>query len=374
MNKKSLLAFILGVVTGLCTLVLFGFMVSTLNQNTPVTPLTHQLTTVLSSETNLSSDGRDVFIPQQLTLENIFSDNHEWIATLSAARIRTVIATGDVLPARTVNYKTVTKNNFTWPYEKTADVLKNADITLINLETPIIADCPLTNTGMIFCGDPKNIEGLIFAGIDIANFANNHAGNQGIEGVSETVSLLDSSGIDVAGVTGPIYREVKGMKFAFVGYNEVDVQSGVSHADEELIVQELQEANNNANIVISSFHWGAEYTTDITERQRRLAHLAIDNGADLIIGNHSHWIQPVEIYQGKLIVYAHGNFVFDQMWSQKTREGIVGKYTFYDDQLVDVVFMPVLIEDFGQPTLLENEEKTTILQDLYRTSTSLPIE
>ena len=57
-----------------------------------------------------------------------------------------------------------------------------------------------------------------------------------------------------------------------------------------------------------------------------IAHLGIDSGADLIIGNHPHWVQAVEVYKGKYITYAHGNYIFDQMWSYETRVGVIGKY------------------------------------------------
>lgn len=111
-----------------------------------------------------------------------------------------------------------------------------------------------------------------------------------------------------------------------------------------------------------------EYTDQPTQRQKELAHLAIDTGADLVIGNHPHWIQPVEIYKNKLIVYAHGNFVFDQMWSAKTREGIIGRYTFYGDRLIDAEFLPVQINDFGQPRFLTGETKSVLLEVLKQQS------
>ena len=99
-----------------------------------------------------------------------------------------------------------------------------------------------------------------------------------------------------------------------------------------------------------------------------MAHLAIDSGADLIIGNHAHWIQPLEIYKDKLIMYAHGNFIFDQMWSQETREGVVGKYTFYNKKLVDVEYSPIQIDDYGQPHFVEGEQKERMLKNLHKIS------
>jgi poly-gamma-glutamate synthesis protein (capsule biosynthesis protein) len=107
-----------------------------------------------------------------------------------------------------------------------------------------------------------------------------------------------------------------------------------------------------------------EYTNYPTARQKDFAHLAIDSGADLVIGNHPHWIQPVEIYQGKLIMYAHGNFIFDQMWSEQTRLGVVGRYTFYEGRLVDAEYLPIKIYDYGQAQFLTEPDRTTILKQL----------
>ena len=95
-----------------------------------------------------------------------------------------------------------------------------------------------------------------------------------------------------------------------------------------------------------------------------MGHLAIDSGADLVIGNHPHWVQPIEIYKDKLITYAHGNFVFDQEWSLKTKQGVIGMYTFYNNHLVDVEYLPLQIEDFGQPYFLTGEAKQNILSSM----------
>jgi len=312
------------------------------------------------------------FIPQLLSLNQIFSHDHDWTATLSAQKLRTMIATGDVIPARSVNFKTIQAGDWRWPFLKTALVLKNAEITFINLETPLIDNCPLTNRGMIFCGQSRHIEGLKFAGIDVVNLANNHAGNYGPEGIASTRELLEEADMLAVGLQNPTYKEVNNIGFAFLGYNHIYPNLAyLSWAEEEKIRQEVALAKQNAEIVVVAFHWGVEYVSQPTPIQQQLARLAIDAGADLIIGNHPHWIQPVEIYKNKLIVYAHGNFIFDQMWSQKTREGVVGRYTFYEDRLVDVEFLPIQIDNYGQPHFLEGINKQSILKEMERQSLEL---
>ncbi len=307
-----------------------------------------------------------------LDIDKIFSTDHTWINKLPTEKIRTAVATGDIIPARSVNSKVLQYKNFNWPYLKTTEVLKNADITFINLETPLIENCPVTSEGMVFCGDVRNVEGLTFAGVDIASLANNHAGNYGTSGVEKTKELLNKNGIMVTGLGGEIILDIRGIKFAFLGFNDVTKpQPGISNVEEEKVKEEITNAKTKADVVIVTFHWGTEYQAQPDQRQKYLGHLAIDAGADLIIGNHPHWIQPVEIYKDKLITYAHGNFIFDQEWSQKTREGVVGKYTFYDKELIDVEFLPVLIEDYGQPYFLDKEDKSKILEEMKQQSEKL---
>jgi len=266
----------------------------------------------------------------------------------------TLIATGDILLGRAVNYRTVTKNNFDWPFENIKDILKAGDVTFINLEGPLIKNCVLTQIGMRFCGDIRNAEGLVNAGVDVVNLANNHAGDYGTKGIRETIELLNSKGIKTIGTGKAEIIKVKGQKLAFLGYNHISghLSAGIAWADEEAIVEDIKTARKIADIIIVAFHWGTEYVTQPTVKQKELAHLAIDSGADLIIGNHPHWTQPVEKYKGKTIIYALGNVVMDQMWSLKTRQGEIAKFVFKDKKLIEMELIPVLIEDYGQPRLM----------------------
>lgn len=328
----------------------------------------------LSLESGFINSKQDSKLPKDknlnLTVDEIFSENKQFEG-LDSGKIITLIATGDVIPARSVNFQSTQRKSFTWGFEKTADVLKSADITFINLETPLMKNCQLTQEGMKFCGSDRNIEGLLLAGADIANFANNHSANYGKEGIDETKKLLEDNGILVTGLSGAVVKEAKGVKFAFLGYSDIEKTPLVSIAEEEKIKLEVAKARESADAVIVQFHWGTEYVTAPEERQKFLGRLAIDSGADLVIGNHPHWIKPVEFYRNKLITYAHGNFVFDQEWSQKTKEGVVGKYTFYGKDLIDAEFLPVEIKDYGQPYFLEGEKKQKILNEMYQESKKL---
>ncbi len=325
--------------------------------------------TIASNTTTLP-----LYTPSLPTISQIFDNEKINIATLPANKIRTIIVTGDIIPARSVNTGVLRRNNPLWPYEKVQAGIKalNGDITFASLETPLIKDCPPTDEGMIFCGSDKNIEGLKYIGVDIVTMANNHAGNHGEEGVLETIQSLQQNGIKVTGINGALYQDIKGMTFAFLGYNDISKdQPGIADAEDARIKKEITEAKQKADVIIVQYHWGEEYRSQPDDRQKYLGRFTIDAGADVVIGNHPHWIQPIEIYKGKLITYAHGNFIFDQMWSEETKQGVIGKYTFYENQLIDVEYFPIYIQDYGQASFLEGEEKETILQNMFEESKKL---
>ncbi|MFC1711081.1 CapA family protein [Patescibacteria group bacterium] len=301
------------------------------------------------------------------TLESIFSQNHLHVNRLPKDKTITIITTGDVIPARTVNYKMTSLNNFKYPFEKTANFLQSSDLTLINLEAPLINNCPLTTEGMIFCGDQRFIEGLIFSNINTVNLANNHIFNWGVDGVNQTINLLEKNKILTFGARENqlAVKTIKNTKIGFLGWNLLN------NFDQEKIINTIKEAKSNVDLLFVSFHWGKEYVSFPDLWQINLAHLTIEAGADLVLGNHPHWIQPVEIYKEKLIIYAHGNFIFDQEWSKETKIGIVGKHTFYQNRLVDSQFFPIFISDYSQPEILKNQLEEEVLNKLENLSYSL---
>ena len=311
--------------------------------------------------------------PPALSLQELFHPSYH--VPLDPSRFRTLLVTGDVIPARGVDYFATVRHDFLWPFRPTAAYVANADITYINLETPLFAGCPVNpNSGFTFCGDARFVDGLTLDGVDVANLANNHLSNYGAEGINLTQQLLNSHGILTSGLGPVAVINVRGIRFGFIGFN------GVGRAiDKVALKASIERARQLADVVVVQFHWGKEY-----ERQPMpdphvptpddpvaIGHLAIDWGADIVIGNHPHWYQGVEVYHGKLITYAHGNFVFDQMWSEETREGVIGTYTFYGTQLVAATWKAYRIYDYGQPVFMNPKDSATALQTMEAASDQL---
>ena len=308
-----------------------------------------------------------------LSLQSLFHPTH--VVPSDPSKIRTLLVTGDVIPARGVNYFATQRHDFLWPFRPTAAYTKNADITYINLETPLFAGCPVDpNSGFTFCGDARFVDGLTLMGAKVVNLANNHLSNYGAQGINLTTQLLTQHGMQVSGLGPVAVVDVRGIRFGFIGFN------GVGRAIDKVALKAgIEAARQQADVVVVQFHWGKEY-----ERQPMadphvptpddpvaIGHDAIDWGADIVIGNHPHWYQGIEIYHGKLITYAHGNLVFDQMWSEETREGVIGTYTFSGTQLVAATWKAYRIYDYGQPVFMSPQDDATALQTMEAASDQL---
>lgn len=286
-------------------------------------------------------------------------------AAVDASRLVELTATGDIIPARHTNAQMVARHDFLWPVREIKTWI-TGDIVFVDLESPLVPGCPTTDSGFKFCGDPRFIDALTSIGAGVANLSNNHLTNYGPQGTDSTVKLLTDHGIQPAGLGFTARITAKGTRFAFLGFNGVGV--AVNRAE---MKREIENARGTADVVVVQFHWGKEYvltpqsTGDAIapDNPREIGRLAIDDGADLVIGNHPHGVQGFELYKGKLITYAHGNLIFDQMWTpdpgqEDPRNGVLGHYFFEGPNLVQVGYVPYRIYDYGQPRVLVDPGQT----------------
>jgi poly-gamma-glutamate synthesis protein (capsule biosynthesis protein) len=323
--------------------------------------------------------------PAALTLSGLFHPSAP--VTEDRAHVRTMIATGDVIPARLVNVAASQRRDFVFPFRPTADYVRNADLTFINLESPLLPGCQPQSTGMVFCGDVRFADGLKLIGTKVVNLANNHvyAGPD----TERTKALLEQNGMKVATNLGaPVVVDVHGLKFAFIGCNAVTSGPAV---DRKALQADIQLARQLADVVIVQFHWGHEYVRQpetapgvAPDEPVELGHLAIDAGADMVVGNHPHWVQGLEVYKDHLITYAHGNYVFDQVncfpsigsdyrtyCSDDTRTSVVGTYTFYDKRLVAASWKPTFIDTNLQTQWADPTRSQQVLKTMEDASVEL---
>lgn len=213
------------------------------------------------------------------------------------------------------------------------DYVKDSDLAITNYETTSdpnreYSGYPAFNTPASYL---KNIKE---AGFDVVTTANNHALDTDEEGVQTTIEAIKEAGLDFVGTKSKdsdkiLYKEINGIKVAILAYTYgangkedlLDVRDEVSslnYLKEENVKSDIEEAKKNScDFIIVYPHWGIEYESYPTDETIKLAHKMVDWGADLVIGNHPHVVQPVEVYKSEdgregIIAYALGNFISKQ--------------------------------------------------------------
>ena len=272
--------------------------------------------------------------------------NLEFIASQDKDTVE-IILTGDVMLGRTVMAKSLEENNPSYPFQKVAKVLEKADVVFINLENPIVKNCPPHKSGFKFCASPEMLTGLRFAGVDIANLANNHTANYGQEGLQETLEALEDFGILTTGLGSLATKTVRGVKFGFLGFDFSSLSA--DKADYELV----NVSKPKVDVLIVGVHFAGEYFENPGEIQKTIAQKLIENGASVVAGHGPHWVQRKEEINGYPVYYSLGNFVFDQMWSEKTRQGLAVRLIFKGHKLVSEEELPVYIKNWAQPEFVE---------------------
>lgn len=198
-----------------------------------------------------------------------------------------------------------------FPFRNIRDVLLADDLTMVNFEgtlTTADRNREKLNNDYLFRADPEFVEILKPGGVDTVSLENNHVLDMGEDGLKETKEVLLSAGIPYASEDEPAVMYAKGVKIGSLAY-----QTFGGRHDE--IIKKLPDdiqalRDQGCEIVIVSYHWGAELDYYPNDNQVRLGRATVDAGADLVIGHHSHRINPIEYYNGKYICYSLGNFSF----------------------------------------------------------------
>ncbi len=187
-------------------------------------------------------------------------------------------------------------------------ILSADDLTVINLEGTLTTSTERKDKKFAFKGDPSYVAVLTGSSVEAANLANNHSHDYYDESYTDTIDTLNQADIANFGYDNTAMVEVKGVKVGLAGVNCIEEENTDPNELTVQTITALQEAG--ADIIISIFHWGIEQEYTPNETQQELAHLAIDTGADMVIGHHPHVLQSMEEYKGRYIAYSLGNFCF----------------------------------------------------------------
>jgi poly-gamma-glutamate capsule biosynthesis protein CapA/YwtB (metallophosphatase superfamily) len=264
-------------------------------------------------------------------------------------------------------------------------LLQNAHIVLGNLEGPMARHAERQNRNFSYRVNPKLATALVRAGISVVTLANNHLMDCGREGVLETIDVLKKAGIHVlgAGINQessrlPVILDAGGIKVGLLGYYWNRRCAARKHLPggamdtPEVLRTDIARLRPLVDRIVVTFHWGIPYEREPLAEDRVKARLAIECGADAVIGHHLHVLQPFEIHRDRPIFYSVGNFAFGS--GNSKAEGILVGLRF-DKVLTNVIVYPLYVKNRDnrvayQPKVLKGEGARRVLSHLAEISGS----
>jgi poly-gamma-glutamate synthesis protein (capsule biosynthesis protein) len=332
--------------------------------------------------------------------------------------IRTLISTGDTCPDRGVSFMAVTNrkgwnwvldggaaryrgfktSSWDWPVPilsrtgnlgQVSALISDNDVSANDFECPMLQGWAQHNFGMVFNIDPR-VAPLLASkgGLKVVTLGSNHITDGGRTGVIQTLQILDAAGIKhtwagrtLADALEPAVVDVRGIKFAFVGWDDISgsraasaTNPGVAPMTDDNVCSSIKAARAQADVVIAMPQWGwPEYHATITQAQRTQRQLFYDCGADGILGSGTHWASWVSIWPSaddvRFAIGSHGNFLFDQSWSRQTMEGVIVEATFSGKALVQFRLHPYVVVQGAQPCLLDpTKDGAYVLNQVWHVS------
>lgn len=298
----------------------------------------------------------------------------------------TVSMVGDCTLGTDVNFDQSTsfdafyqmKNDPGYFFQNVKDIFTADDLTVANMEGTLTTSNDRQQKTFAFKGDPSYTEILTQGGVEATNLANNHSHDYGDQSYEDTIQYLEAAGITTFGYDRTAVMDVKGIKVGLIGIYEL--KDGLGR--QQQVIDTIQEVKDQgAQVIIVSFHWGTEKSNIPDDIQKTLAHLAIDQGADLVVGHHPHVLQGIEKYQGKNIVYSLGNFCFGGNKNPSDKDTMIFQQTFtvengelVEDDVTNIIPCSLSSEsgyNNYQPMVLEGSEKERVLQKIEEFSAAL---
>lgn len=278
---------------------------------------------------------------------------------------------GDIMLDRQIK-KVIMKNgggNYSFPFEFIEDRLEEYDILFGNLEGSISDKGKDLGSIYSFRMNPETTSALLKAGFDILSVANNHAGDWGEKAMTDTYTWLDKvrikysgGGLSEAQAYAPKIVEVDGLRIAYLSFSEfgkgyleaVGNNPGIAIISNKKLRKSINIAKEESDIIIVSFHYGDEYKAQPNDYQKTISKVAIDYGADLVVGHHPHVPQPVVKYKGGYIAYSLGNFIFDQNLEKDGSDvGLILEAVIKDKKISEINVVKIKFNHLFQPFVVK---------------------
>lgn len=268
--------------------------------------------------------------------------------------------------------------------------MQAADIMALNNEFAYSnRGTPTADKQFTFRARPETAAYLTDLGVDIVSLANNHAYDYGPTALEDTLDTLRETGIPYVGAgrnideaRKPVYYIVGDLKIAFVSATQIErldtpdtkeateTSPGVFRCwNGARLMETIREAAQNSDFVVAYIHWGTENQAELDWAQLKQAPELIAAGANLVIGDHPHCLQPIGVIQGVPVIYSLGNFWFNS----KTLDTGMVEVTIDETGIVSYQFIPCL-QSGCKTTLLQGAEKERVLSYMRSISEGVRID
>lgn len=297
-----------------------------------------------------------------------------------------MVFTGDVMFGRGVE-SVLNSNQNVFGDLKT--LFLQSDIVVINLESPFTDSNINYKKAIPLKANPDYAHVLKDNNVNVVSLANNHIMDYGPPGLQDTIAALDKYDINHIGAgenlqkaLKPAYFNIDNKKIAiinffdkttFQGFSETELaqatndKPGSAPADWNTVKDSIDNIKSQSDIVVVTFHYGNEYSVNPNNYQTELSRKCIDEGADLVIGTHSHVPEGIESYKGKLIFYSLGNCVFDQS-NPITKESMIVRFMILNGN-PDIEVIPIKIVN-SSPKFMDKGNAESFLKKIQSNSNS----
>lgn len=264
-------------------------------------------------------------------------------------------------------------------FQNVRPILEADDLSIVNMEGTLTESTERNWEKFAFKGSPDFVNILSGSSVEASNIANNHSHDYGDQSFEDTKAILKEAGITPFGYDDTAVVTVKGVKVGLVGIYELN-----DHLERKQQLKDniAQVRRDGADLIIVVFHWGNERETVPDSNQMTLGHLAVDYGADLVVGHHPHVLQGIEEYRGRYIVYSLANFCFGGNSAPTDMDTMIFQQTFTlrnGEVLCDsnTKIIPCSVSSATgynnyQPTPSEGSEAERILQKIEDLSSQIP--
>ena len=307
----------------------------------------------------------------------------------------TVLFTGVIVPARCVQAAIDAREDANYVYTEVRDQISSADLAVGTLNTSL-SDLS-THTGCIetyvLVGDARSAKAAALAGFDVMSVATNHikncagasCGDDYNRAFLDTLENLRANGIPPVGAgmnraeaLQPVVVEIKGVRFGFVSLGMVEPMAfagqdspGIAELNDTNLRASINAARQVSDVVIAMPHWGPEDTSEPNSYQLHYAQVAVEAGADVVVGNHTHVVQAIQQINSVDVFYGLGNFIFDQTWDLAHQQGVILLLHFSGADYTGYELIPTHVDGDGTVHIAGEDEAAQVLQRIETASERL---